>query len=965
MFSFVENLDLLLPPPLIHNVSTISAANRIGVVALAAALFAAVDCRGDETRYSAMFFNGDRLRGAEIHDWQEATQEPRLDNRKLFDKSNPVRWVEDLSLPPSAPPSAFVEFANGDRLPGRVVEFHQGDESPYRRLPPHLLVEPTAAIDWPEAPRPLGVGVQARWLRRVAWQRREDDRYRPGMLFLLDGRQLEFRSLRWNRNAVRVLLEQETREVPFGQIAEIHFPRQDAWQAWFEQLAALTPECSATLFQMETSDGVRATASNERFFPVTRGGGNPEHWFHAVQPAWALEPLWLRHRTIRMRTYFQPHEVPLTLIEPLRSLQRASLGGAWNWRRDANVQNGPLASAQLRFGWGLGVHAHSELEFELHPAVQSFQTQYGLDQLAGRGGCVKAVLLTGTAKGTVLHQSEFVVGSEKVHDTGTLAIPTNAAGPGRLTLVADAAHDKRPAGADPLEIRDIFDWWQPLLMLDAGSVKAEVRRRAAASLPLLQEWTLLDSGKSPLVFNTLDQIDALSRQFRTEIAPAEAFLAFSRRLAVGKSDRFLLLNVCRLEKSGTGTRIQVRIDGRAAGLFDVPPRTVPGDAEPFLIPVEAYRGRTVLVELFQIAADRQSRLEWRGISLLESDPRTVSLFDDDPQFVRKLTDGEATAEFVTDDKYAGAGSVRLTLGERENPTIDGWNFAVRTNPDLGEFRYIRFAWKKPDGKKRALHLAGDGRFVPDRGRNERDSLRYSAGGSGKRDFGPSINVDRRNEREWEVVTRDLKGDFGEFNLTGMRLLCPDGETALFDHIYLARRLQDFDRLPAPGKNPPLDPVSRLPADIRANVDGIVTDPVRYGELVSEVAPIFSAGASESGVWLYKEYQGRRKVLRTHPPEQGRPCVLLTPLHVTANKQTELRLGVSHHTAGDWQLVVKAGGETLHDETISEKTTKAGWKDVTVDLSRFADRNIILEVHNQPTGWQYEFAYWSGIELRVK
>lgn len=919
------------------------------------------DCRPDDLRYAAMFTNGERLRGTEIHDWHDAAQEPRLDQRKLFDKSNPVLWIDDLSLTIPKSPPAFVEFVNGDRLPGRVSEFRNGDESPFRRLPPHLIVEAAAAIDWPEAPRPLGVPVQARWLRRVVWQRREDERYRPGMLFYIDGRQLEFRSLRWHRESVRVLLEQETRDVSFGQIAEIHFPLQDPWQAWFEQLATLSPACTAGLFHLETSDDVRATASSERFLPITRGGGNSEHWFHAVQPAWALEPLWLRHRQIRLRHYFPPHEVPLTLIEPARSLQRSSLGGPWNWRRNSNVQNGPLSSAELRFGWGIGVHAFSELEYELHPAARAFRTQYGLDYLAGRGGCTQAAIYLGSRQRTLLHQSDVIVGSARVHDTGRLAIASDTGATVRLILVVDPAHSRRPAGADPLEIRDTFDWWQPILELDPEMVQAEVRRHAASTLPLLQDWSLINSGKSPpATFNLLDQSDPRSRRFRTEIAPTDGFVTFSRRLTVGPSHRFLLLNVCRFDRNGPGSRIQVRFDGRAIGLFDVPLRTTASDVDPLLIPVEKYRGRSVLVELFQIADGAAARIEWRGTSLLESDPRTVCLFDDEPRFIEQLNAGDASARFVTDDKYSGAGSVRLTAGERENPNINGWNYGVRTNPDLGEFRFIRFAWKRPEGRRRALHLAGDGRFVPDKGRNERDSLRYMAGGSGRRDFGPSINVDRRTERDWDVVTRDLVGDFGEFNLTGMRLLCPDGDAALFDHIYLARRLQDLERLPAPGKHPPLDPVAKLPADIRANVLGIATDPAKYGELVSEVAPSFSTVLSDSGVWLFKEHQGRRNVLRTHPPQQNQPCVLFAPLHVPANRHTELRIGAGHHTGGDWRLIVNAAGEILHDEIIAESTARQGWKDLTIDLSRFAGRNVFLEVHNQPTGGQSNYAYWSAI-----
>src|SRR5262249_39795282 len=157
-------------------------------------------------------------------------------------------------------PESFVEFFGGDRLPGQVVEYRTGQESPYRKSPACVVVTPAAAVDWPDAKRLGGLPVVARWLRRVVWHAREDDRYRPGTLLYNDGRHIEYRAVRWSKNAVRILLEQETREVPFDEIAELHLPRPAPWEAWFDQLAALTPDGSGLVMQVETGDGVRATA---------------------------------------------------------------------------------------------------------------------------------------------------------------------------------------------------------------------------------------------------------------------------------------------------------------------------------------------------------------------------------------------------------------------------------------------------------------------------------------------------------------------------------------------------------------------------------------------------------------------------------------------------------------------------------------------------------------------------------
>jgi S1-C subfamily serine protease len=46
------------------------------------------------------------------------------------------------------------------------------------------------------------------------------------------------------------------------------------------------------------------------------------------------------------------------------------------------------------------------------------------------------------------------------------------------------------------------------------------------------------------------------------------------------------------------------------------------------------------------------------------------------------------------------------------------------------------------------------------------------------------------------MTRDLASEFGEFNVESLTLTVPDGEYALFDHIYLARSKNDLELAPA-------------------------------------------------------------------------------------------------------------------------------------------------------------------------
>ncbi len=910
------------------------------------------------------FASGKRFSAAEIRDWHDQLAEPRLEGLKLFFPVDRVLWVEDNSIPQPATPQAYVEFFGGDRLPGRVTEYRSGQESIYRKSPPSVVVIPDAAIDWPETKRDqAGLPVVARWLRRIVWQKREDGRYRPGTLFYRDGRQVGFRGLRWSKTSVRLLVEQETRDVAFDEIAELHLPVVDPWEAWFQQMAAVLPDLAGFLMQVETGDGLRATVSSKRFVPAFRGdAGNPDHWYQAVHPAWSVEPLWLRHRAIRMRRFFSPHEVPLSAVEPVRVVQRSQLAGSWNWQLDRNVHALPLRSGNLPFGWGLGVQAYSELAFDLPACARTFRTHYGLDWSAGTGGCVRAAIFAGNATGQLLHRSGHLMGSEKSYDSGALPVT----GAKQLTLVVDPAQDDRPPGADPFEIRDSFDWLQPLIELDLETLRQEVDRRVESPQWSWVGWTLVGLQDNPCIASVAwDLRPAPAKRSRIEIAPRDTFFTLTRRLEISERDRFLVLSVSRLEKDNGPSRIQVRIGGIAVAEFDVPIFTGSADPDPLLVPIERFRRLSIDVEIVQIAQTPQSRVEWRGIGLSTRDPIVYEAFEDDSAFVESLNQGTGVAALDTSDKFAGTGSLRVTPDDRNNPSLPGWNLAIRGEPNPGEYRYVRFAWKKRGGNQIGLHLAQDGAFAQVELINAKESRRYHIGRGTTLDYGLSLQLRDQPPDQWELVTRDLWADFGPFDASGLRFICGDGEAAWFDHVYFARTHADLDRVTNRLKNPPPDPMASLPPDVKANVERIAVESARFGEVLGQIAPAFSTSASEQGVWLLKTFQGKTRVVRTHPPAQGQPCILRAPVAAPAGKRTELRMTVASHPQADWQLLVFANGEKLHDLLVAAATAPEGWADVVIDLSRFAGRNILLEVHNHPNNWASEYAYWQRLEVVVQ
>ena len=247
------------------------------VMGMLLSVVTAEGARAAEVRFEARLQDGTRINAPAVANWHAPDVQPSLAGRNVFDPSNPFRWLIDTSLPVPQTPDAYVEFVGGDRLPGEIVGVASGNESPYDHLPKHLLIRPHVAFQLNGRERHDYVRITEKWLRRVVWQRRLNGEYRPGTLVLRDGREMTFRALRWKADSVSVLRDSGIEEFPFHLLAEAHLPLADQWNAWFEQLAVLTPSCTARLVQFETTDGLRLTTSSERLFSISTHDSHRPH----------------------------------------------------------------------------------------------------------------------------------------------------------------------------------------------------------------------------------------------------------------------------------------------------------------------------------------------------------------------------------------------------------------------------------------------------------------------------------------------------------------------------------------------------------------------------------------------------------------------------------------------------------------------------------------------------------------
>jgi hypothetical protein len=188
----------------------------------------------------------------------------------------------------------------------------------------------------------------------------------------------------------------------------------------------------------------------------------------------------------------------------------------------------------------------------------------------------------------------------------------------------------------------------------------------------------------------------------------------------------------------------------------------------------------------------------RRMPLLSETPEVLAarkkvVFEDDQKFVEALTARTGKVSRETGDKFTGGASLRLSNGIAENLAIPEMNVPIRANPGAGEFRFVRFAWRKEGSTVATLQFADRGSWQAN-GASKLRELRYVAGKPAN--GGAAITVHPVLSSQWTIVTRDLFADFGEVTLTGLRLTSDEGDL-LFDSLQFAQSLEDFERMPKP------------------------------------------------------------------------------------------------------------------------------------------------------------------------
>jgi len=228
---------------------------------------------------------------------------------------------------------------------------------------------------------------------------------------------------------------------------------------------------------------------------------------------------------------------------------------------------------------------------------------------------------------------------------------------------------------------------------------------------------------------------------------------------------------------------------------------------------------------------------------------------------------------------------------------------------------------------------------------------------------PGVSSDETNQTEtkFQVSVGDLevipRDEIEDFKINELSLM-PEG----LEKQLTSQEIIDLFAFLTLDKHPRDPTAKRLPG-VTAVLPRNSVNPADFASFVGEILPGFSTKESgEQGIGLLAEHLGRENVLRTHPINRDRPCVLSMKLTPSVDKKTELILDVAHHPHGDWRLVVRGNGQRMADEMISNETCSKGWRTITVDLTKFAGQELNLDIVNQANDWSNEFGYWGGARI---
>jgi hypothetical protein len=357
-------------------------------------------------------------------------------------------------------------------------------------------------------------------------------------------------------------------------------------------------------------------------------------------------------------------------------------------------------------------------------------------------------------------------------------------------LQVDPVLTNRPANADPYHIRDQANWLDPTVELDSNVTRQQIDSRLRQHILPWAGWEfLVDTGGQVQRSHFLAEAPGTSGEHRPVVSVHGGTLKLKKNHVLTPQDQWLVVDAVRTQTPGPPCKLVAKIGAAMPVEWDLPVYDKnQSDFRPLIVSLAEFhreKQASIAVELHQLPTAERVPVLWRAVAFTDQHPRFFRLLEDSssgsttPPGANLVPD---VGEVDPQQKYYGANSLRLPIGRAFQLSVQK-PVAIRERPQLGEYRFLRFAVRKQGGggmRVAVQHQAADRAAV------------YVAAKSPTEEPGLKKLSNQELPKDWQVFTRDLFGDFGNLDITGISFQFPDGEQAWIDHVYFASTQRDYD-----------------------------------------------------------------------------------------------------------------------------------------------------------------------------
>jgi hypothetical protein len=523
----------------------------------------------DSGRYQVIWRDGSVSHADEIPGWRQMAgrrmaplditfKRPAIGKRRLFDPTNPALMVSDTTLKVQLD-GPYVEFANGDILPGRIIDSSASEHSGLAPMGVAILVyDPLVSMS---SRRPNVVRVRAEAISRIVGPagRPGASPALPGQVVLASGSRIVAKAFTWRPDGLRILTASGVQTVTWDKIAEFRRLKIDRNAELLGDMLVCKPLESDFLCRMTTAGGGVLTYHCRRIQSNSSRG----RCLQVVQPSWTMDGICVPLDRIATESYRRIEEIPLASLSAKVLAQKSMTGFNWSWRRNWGLRGQRMAIGPLQSDTGVAMHSYSEIAFELPKGSLSFSSWAGIDRSVREGGCVRCRIHLDDTSNKPVWTSGIMLGSSK---PVRIDIP-DLKGARRLILVVEFAHKDRPRRADPLDIRDEVSWLRPTVRIDRSVINAATPDMFDR-FPELVGWSISPEMKkriSVVPFYDSRRCKWFSamvldsgKDRRAKIDP----LILTREVELNLANAWLLTATARDGTGPRGYRLTVQVDGR-------------------------------------------------------------------------------------------------------------------------------------------------------------------------------------------------------------------------------------------------------------------------------------------------------------------------------------------------------------------------------------------------------------------